>query len=106
MRAALLLDATSRPDGSRLFYGKSFIYPLFASPFVALFGTNGFLVFHAVLLALVAWCAFLFLHARMPATVSALLAKVARLGDGLVDLRVERPSLEERFLELVRKEAA
>ena len=40
------------------------------------------------------------------ATVSALLAKVARLGDGLVDLRVERPSLEERFLELVRKEAA
>ncbi len=62
------------PDGSRLFYGKSFIYPLFASPFVALFGTNGFLVFHAVLLALVAWCAFLFLHARMPAHVSALLA--------------------------------
>jgi ABC-2 type transport system ATP-binding protein len=39
-------------------------------------------------------------------TVSALLAKVTRLGDSLVDLRVERPSLEERFLELVRKEAA
>ena len=39
-------------------------------------------------------------------TVAALLAKVAHLGDALVDLRVERPSLEDRFLELVRREAA
>lgn len=62
------------PDGSRLFFGKSFIYPLFAAPFVAAFGTNGFLVFHAVLLTLVAWCAFLFLHARMRADIAALLA--------------------------------
>jgi hypothetical protein len=61
------------PDVSRLFYGKSFIYPLFAAPFVAVFGTNGFLVFHALLLALVAWCGYLFLHARMPAGVAALL---------------------------------
>lgn len=38
--------------------------------------------------------------------VSALLAKIAALNDGLVDLRVERPSLEDRFLELVRTEAA
>ena len=62
------------PDTSRLFYAKSFIYPLFAAPFVAVFGTNGFLVFHALLLALIAWCSYLFLHARMPADVSALLA--------------------------------
>jgi hypothetical protein len=62
------------PDGSRLYYGKSFIYPLAAAPFVKVFGTNGFLVLHAILLALVVWCAFLFLHARMPAAVSALLA--------------------------------
>ena len=62
------------PDTSRLFYGKSFIYPLFASPFVAVFGTNGFLVFHAVLLALVAGCSYLFLHARMPSSVAAILA--------------------------------
>jgi hypothetical protein len=61
-------------DTSRYFYAKSFIYPLFASPFVALFGTNGFLVFHAVLFALIAWCSYLFLHTRMPASVSALLA--------------------------------
>jgi hypothetical protein len=62
------------PDASRLYYGKSFIYPLFAAPFVKVFGTNGFLVLHALLLAAVAWCAFLFLHARAPAVPSALLA--------------------------------
>ena len=32
------------PDGARLYYGKSFAYPLFAVPFVAVFGTNGFLL--------------------------------------------------------------
>ncbi|MGH9374353.1 MAG: hypothetical protein ACRD15_22785, partial [Vicinamibacterales bacterium] len=62
------------PDQSRLFYGKSFVYPLVAAPFVKLFGTNGFLVLHALLLALVVWCAFLFLHARMSAGIAALLA--------------------------------
>ena len=40
------------PARGRLYYAKSFAYPLFAAPFVAIFGTNGFLVFHAVLLAL------------------------------------------------------
>ena len=62
------------PDQTRLFFGKSFIYPVAAAPFVKLFGTNGFLVLHALLLALVVWCSFLFLHARMPAPVAALLA--------------------------------
>jgi ABC-2 type transport system ATP-binding protein len=33
-------------------------------------------------------------------TVSALLARIESKGDRLVDLRVERPSLEERFLEI------
>jgi ABC-2 type transport system ATP-binding protein len=33
-------------------------------------------------------------------TVAALLAELASRGDRLVDLRVERPSLEERFLEI------
>ena len=60
-------------DRSRLFFGKSFIYPLFAAPFVLMFGTNGFLVLHAILLALVMWCGFLFLHAQMRATVAAML---------------------------------
>lgn len=66
--------AQADPDGTRLYYGKSFIYPLFAAPFVKVFGTNGFLLFHALLLAGVTWCAYLFLHARAPALPSALLA--------------------------------
>jgi hypothetical protein len=66
--------AQEDPDRSRLFYGKSFIYPLFAAPFVKIFGTNGFLVLHALLLTVVVLCAFLFLHARTSATLSAILA--------------------------------
>jgi hypothetical protein len=62
------------PDSSRLFYGKSFIYPLFASPFIRLFGTNGFLVLNALLIAVVVWCSYLVLHARMPAAPAATLA--------------------------------
>jgi hypothetical protein len=62
------------PDTNRLFYGKSFIYPLVAPPFVWLFGTNGFLLLHALLLALVVFCGYLFLHARMPAAPAALIA--------------------------------
>lgn len=34
----------------RLFFAKSYIYPLFSSPFVRIFGSNGFLVFHSILL--------------------------------------------------------
>jgi hypothetical protein len=61
-------------DPRRLYYGKSFIYPLVAAPFVKFLGTNGFLVLHALLLAAVTFCGFLFLHARAPAVPSALLA--------------------------------
>jgi hypothetical protein len=61
------------PDPSRYYYGKSFIYAAFAAPFVRLLGTNGFLVFHAVLLALVAWCGYVFLLARMRAAAGAIL---------------------------------
>lgn len=38
------------------------------------------------------------------ATVTAALDALQRAGDELVDLRVERPSLEERFIELTRHE--
>jgi hypothetical protein len=62
------------PNPNRLYYGKSFIYPLFAAPFVKIFGTNGFLVLHALLLSLVVLCGYLFLHARSGALVSAILA--------------------------------
>ncbi|NOR13121.1 MAG: hypothetical protein GQ545_07695 [Candidatus Aminicenantes bacterium] len=37
-------------ENDRLFFAKSYIYPLFASPFVKVFGCNGFLVFHSILL--------------------------------------------------------
>jgi hypothetical protein len=49
---------------TRLFFSKSFIYPLVAAPFIFLFGTNGFLVLHALLIALDFLVAYLFLHAR------------------------------------------
>ena len=62
------------PDTARLFYGKSYIYPLMAAPFVWLFGTGGFLLFHAVLLAMVTLAAYLFLNARSSPAVSLLLA--------------------------------
>jgi hypothetical protein len=54
------------PDEARgrLYYGKSYIYPLFAAPFVRVFGTNGFLVFHALLLTLCFGAAYRFLAAR------------------------------------------
>ncbi len=36
----------------KLFYAKSFAYPLLAAPFVRIFGVNGFLVFHSLLFLL------------------------------------------------------
>jgi len=41
-----------RGHGGKLYYAKSWAYSLFAAPFVRVFGPNGFLVFHTLLLAL------------------------------------------------------
>ena len=68
------LDGSPDPARGRYFYGKSFAYPLFAAPFIAVFGTNGFLVLNAMCLSLVLLCGYLFLHARAPAWPSAILA--------------------------------
>ncbi|TML18936.1 MAG: hypothetical protein E6G39_02355 [Actinobacteria bacterium] len=68
------LSGAPDPNPNRLYYGKSFIYPLVAAPFVKVFGTNGFLVLHALLLSIVVLCGYLFLHARSSPLVSALLA--------------------------------
>jgi hypothetical protein len=67
---------TTRPDTdpNRYFYGKSFVYPLAAAPFVWLLGTNGFLVLNALLLSLAAFCGYLFLQARMRPVIAAILA--------------------------------
>ena len=70
----LTIDRRPDPDPARLFYGKSYIYPLAAAPFVLLFGTNGFLFFHAILLALATLAAYLFLNARSSPIVSLVLA--------------------------------
>ncbi|MCU0249006.1 MAG: hypothetical protein MUE61_02250 [Vicinamibacterales bacterium] len=70
----LTIDRRPDPDTAQLFYGKSYIYPLVAAPFVALFGTNGFLFFHAILLALATLAAYLFLNARSSPIVSLVLA--------------------------------
>ena len=60
------LRLKTSPDQARgrLYYAKSFAYPLFAAPFVKLFGTNGFLVFHAVMLVLNFAAGYAFLCAR------------------------------------------
>ncbi|MBE0461551.1 MAG: hypothetical protein IBX60_07955 [Candidatus Aminicenantes bacterium] len=39
-------------ENGKIFFAKSFAYPLFVAPFVRIFGVNGFLVFHAILLFL------------------------------------------------------
>jgi hypothetical protein len=57
---------------TRLYFSKSFIYPLAAAPFIALFGTNGFLVLHALLLSADLLVAYLFLHARTKSNWAAL----------------------------------
>lgn len=62
------------PDTERLYYGKAYIYPLMAAPFIKLFGTNGFLFFNAILLAAVVLAAYAFLSARSSPSVALVLA--------------------------------
>jgi hypothetical protein len=52
------------PDPTRLYYSKAYIYPLVAAPLVWAFGTNGFLVLHALLLTLTLWLGHRWLVAR------------------------------------------
>jgi len=78
--AGVFLKKGTRIDGSldpaqhRLYYGKSFIYPLFAAPLIFVFGTNGFLLLNVICLSLVLFGGYLFLHARSRPWPSAILA--------------------------------
>ncbi len=45
----------------KLFYAKSFAYPLFVAPFFAIFGYKGFFVFHTLLIFLVLSAGYIFL---------------------------------------------
>jgi hypothetical protein len=62
------------PDRQRLFFGKSYMYPLVAAPFVWLAGTNGFLILHALLLALGVFAGYLFHAARSPVSTALVIA--------------------------------
>ena len=68
----------------RLFYGKSFIYPLAAAPFVRVFGTNGFLVLHAILLTLCFGASVVWLGARGTSPPLAIAYAAAFLGVSIV----------------------
>jgi hypothetical protein len=69
---------------TRLYFSKSYIYPLVAAPFVFLFGTNGFLVLHAVLIALDLLVVYLFVLALTKSNWVALPLAGAFLGVSVV----------------------
>jgi hypothetical protein len=61
------------PDRTRLYFGKAIAYSMFAAPFVRVFGLNGLLLFHVLLLAVAGACAYAFLAAqRTPAGAATL----------------------------------
>jgi hypothetical protein len=62
----------SDPDTSRLYFGKAVLYPIVAAPFVRLLGLNGMLLFHVLLLAIVAAAGYLFLAAQSPPASAAI----------------------------------
>jgi hypothetical protein len=74
---APFVHITTTPDlrSDRLYFGKALLYGVLASPFVRLFGLNGFLVFHVVLLFSAAACPARFRRAFKPG--SALLFTAA-----------------------------
>jgi hypothetical protein len=74
LKRGVTINGAPDPDPSRYYYGKSFIYPLFAAPLIVLFGSNGFLLLNALCLSSVLLCAYLFLHARSGPWPSAILA--------------------------------
>lgn len=70
----LVTTPDSRRD--RLYYGKSYIYPLAAAPLIVLFGTNGFLVLHALLLTACFGAIYAFVRARATAPAAVSMAVV------------------------------
>jgi len=58
---------------NRIYFAKSFAYPLFAAPFVKLFGCNGFFVFHSFLLFLLLMMGFYYYSQSKSSSFSLLL---------------------------------
>jgi hypothetical protein len=77
------LIKTADPRSDRLYFGKAFAYPVVAAPFVRLFGLNGFLVLHVLLLFAVGLCGYTFLAARSQ-KVAAFLFTTAFIGAACV----------------------
>lgn len=63
----------TRPDtrADRLYFGKAYIYPVAAAPFVRLAGLNGLLLFHVLLLSGVLLLGYRFVAARSPRRLAA-----------------------------------
>lgn len=77
--------AGERDRRGRLYFGKAFVYSIFAAPFVRVAGLNGMLLFHVVLLAGMLLAACVFLAARSPGG-TALAWSAAFFGVSLVPL--------------------
>jgi hypothetical protein len=69
---------------TRLYFSKSYIYPLAAAPFVMLSGTNGFLVLHAILIAFDLLVIYLFVLAATRSNWVALPMAIAFLATSVV----------------------
>lgn len=65
------LERRDDPDQTRLYFGKSLAYAIFAAPFVRVLGLNGLFAFHVLLLAMTAAAAYLFLAAQSSSTSAA-----------------------------------
>jgi hypothetical protein len=73
-----------RERETRLYFSKSYIYPLIAAPFIVLFGTNGFLVLHAILIAFDLLVIYLFVLAATRSNWVALPMAIAFLATSVV----------------------
>jgi len=69
---------------TRLYFSKSYLYPLIAAPFIVVFGTNGFLVLHALLLAFDLLVIYLFILAATKSNWAAVPMSVAFLTASVV----------------------
>jgi len=69
----LALASTPVPTSERLAYGKAFIYPVVAAPFVLIGGVGGLVVLNVVLLAICLACAVRFCQAQCGRIAGALL---------------------------------
>jgi len=72
----IFLLRTKPPSSPGLAFGKPFVYPLVAAPFVRLGGLRGLLFLNLLLLEAIVWMAWMFASARM-APLSALAMAIA-----------------------------